>query len=237
MVHVEGGSFSMGDSGGNTCECVHPETVSAYSIGQFEVTVEAYLRFADDTKSHYPEWLAEGNFNNIKTGSGSHYKDAGYARAAKKLPIVGITWDDANAYCQWLSQKTGKKYRLPLEKEWEFAAKGGLLGAKSGNKYAGSNKPENVAWLAGNAKGKPHIIGKKAPNELGLYDMSGNVWEFCQDKWAAYPGCFAPECANCIVLRGGAWTFLEASCRTASRLMSATDNKGGDMGFRCVRED
>lgn len=238
MMPVDGGTYSMGsptaESGRSNDECQHQETVTSFSIGVYEVTVEEYLRFADATNGHYPEWLEKGNSHNVETGSSSYYKDKGYTRNAKNLPVCGVNWDDAVAYCEWLSRKTGKKYHLPLEKEWEYAAKGGKKTRTF--IYAGSNDVDAVAWYETNAGAKPHTVGGKAANELGLYDMSGNVWEWCQDKWGAYPNCTADNCAGCAVLRGGSWFIYDFNCRSAYRIRFTITSRNYFYGFRCARE-
>jgi formylglycine-generating enzyme len=238
MMSIEGGTYTMGsltsEKDRSDDECPHTETVANFSIGVYEVTVAEYLRFADATNSHYPEWLEKGSVYNVETGTNSHYKDKGYSRAAGTLPVCGVSWHDAVAYCEWMSKKTGKKYRLPLEKEWEYAAKGGKK--TRGYKYAGSNDLSAVAWCSSNAGSKPHAVGGKAANELGLYDMSGNLWEWCQDKWAAYPGCTASDCANCAVLRGGSWYNNVNDCRASYRNWNGNANRYYYYGFRCARD-
>lgn len=222
MMPVEAGDFLMGDSTSGVSACPHEESVSFFSIGIYEVTVEEYLKFVDATSSYYPHWLIEGNPYNVETGSRPfYYKSLGYSRSAKSLPICGVSREDANAYCRWLSRKTGKKYRLPFEKEWEYAARGGIKSRNCNASTAASGK-------------KPHTVGAKAANELGLYDMFGNLWEWCQDKWYAYPGCIAGECLDCYVMRGGSWHSGAVSATTRNRDKDMIRN---DLGFRVVREE
>lgn len=241
MLPEEGSTYLMGspvdESGRDIDECQHQETVSTFSIGVYEVTVEEYLQFADATNSCYPGWLKEGDPYNVETGSDPYYKEMGYTRNAKTLPICGVHRDYAVEYCKWLSNKTGKKYRLPLEKEWEYAARGGKNTRHY--KFAGSNNLGAVGWYNANAGGKPHLIGEKAPNELGLYDMSGNLQEWCQDSWGPYPGCSSDKGVggSLGVIRGGAFLIFDTHCRSADRVMVGTGVQRHAIGFRCVRDE
>ena len=139
------------------------------------------------------------------------------SRENKKTAVTGVSWLDAVAYCAWLSEKTGKEYRLPSEAEWEYAARGGVNGAKDNFTYAGSDNIDEVAWYNGNAGGKVHPVGQLKKNQLGLYDMSGNVWEWCADTWGPYAGCSSASETDSTrrVIRGDSWddvmTRLHAS--------------------------
>ena len=218
--------------------------VNAFYMGKYEVTVEEYLAFADATNGNYPEWLEEGSSYHIETGTNSYYKDKGYSREGNKLPIVGISWNNAVAYCQWLSQQTGQNYRLPSEAEWEYAARGAEQGAKDKFLYSGSSTIDEVAWYDGNSGNQTHEVGKQQPNQLGLYDMSGNVWEWCADPWHdTYDN--APKDARVWeegvnnsyrVLRGGSWDFNSRSCRVANRSRNNPGNRYIDYGFRVARD-
>lgn len=239
MKSVEGGTYMMGSPESQIPrgkdECLHQEIVPSFAIGVYEVTVGEYLKFVDATDSHYPEWLEKGNKRNVLTGSDPYYREKGYSKTALKLPICGISWDDAVAYCDWLSKQTGKKYRLPYEKEWEYAAKGG--NKSKGYLFAGGKRLSDIAWHTDNADTMPHIIGSRGANELGLYDMSGNLWEFCLNRWASYPDCAADECKGCVVIRGGSWSSKEYYCRPAARNKAVPTYKLNYYGFRCVREN
>lgn len=238
---VKGGTFTMGCKKGRDTDCsddekpAHSVTLSDFYMGKYEVTVKEYLAFADDTKSNYPEWLEAGNKHHIETGTNAYYKNMGYSRNASNLPIVGISWDNAVAYCKWLSEKTGKNYRLPTEAEWEYAARGGQ--SSRNYLYAGSNNIDEVAWYDTNSGITTHAIGAKKANELGIYDMSGNVWEWCSDGYGAYVSTTQTnptgDTASALrVLRGGSWFKYPQDCRVANRLSNAPSNREVNLGFR-----
>jgi len=239
MTPVEGGIYTMGspenELGRGRDECPHRVSVANFSIGVYEVTVEEYLRFADETKSHYPAWLETGNPSHVMTGKDPYYKNLGYSRTSKNLPVCGVNYDSAVAYCEWLSRKTGKKYRLPLEKEWEYAARGGQKYAQY-YLYAGNSDLNAVGWFADNANNMAHPVGKKAPNKIGLYDMSGNLWEWCQGRWSVYPDCTFEDYPGCAILRGGSWSSLMGSCRSACRFKNVATYRLNYYGFRCARD-
>ena len=160
-------------------------------------------------------------------------------------PMYYVSWEEAQSFCEKLSAQTGKKYRLPTEAEWEYAARGGQQAG--GTKYAGSNIIGNVAWYYGNSGGKAHPVGQKKPNALGLYDMSGNVWEWCKDVFDWYSSSSAvnpqgPSSGSGRVYRGGYWgrdaSWIDGAryCRVSYRRSSAPDSRGNDLGFRVVCE-
>ncbi|MFM8370924.1 MAG: SUMF1/EgtB/PvdO family nonheme iron enzyme, partial [Bacteroidota bacterium] len=199
MVQVQGGTFTMGCLDGRDGDCdsdekpAHQVTLSDYAIGKTEVTVAQFRAFIQET-GYKTDADKEGS-SYVWTGSdwidkkGVNWKCdvKGRLRPEKDYnhPVIHVSWNDASAYCAWLSGRTGIAYRLPAEAEWEFAARGGNAG--KGFLYAGSNELDEVAWYRDNSGQKTHPVARKKPNELGLYDMSGNVWEWCGDWYGDYP--------------------------------------------------
>ena len=225
----------MGEEG--VAEPVHPVTLSDFEMGRTEVTVAQYMAFVNETKSHYPEWMEVGSKYNVKTGTDDHYKTIGDALTNPNHPIVGISWDDAVAYCNWLSTLSGgqKRYRLPTEAEWEFAARGGTQ--SKGFRYAGTNDLTEAGWFSENSGSKTRPVGQKKANELGLYDMSGNVWEWCNDWYDTYPSGAqtnpkGPESGSYRVFRGGSWSLNAGLCRVSNRSNYSPGNRLDDLGFR-----
>jgi formylglycine-generating enzyme required for sulfatase activity len=177
MVYVEGGSFMMGSKDGEKNEKpVRKVTVSSFKISKYEVT--------------QAEWKAiMGN-------------NPSYNKGCDNCPVEYVNWNDTQDFLKKLNTLTGKNYRLLTEAEWEYAARGG--NKSKGYKYAGSNFAEDVAWYNYNSRDKTHPVGQKQPNELGLYDMSGNVYEWCQD-WYDMKNKKLKKSPYYRVVRGGAW--------------------------------
>jgi hypothetical protein len=156
-------------------------------------------------------------FDNFCDATGYKKPSADFGRG--KQPVIYVNVADAQAFCSWLSEETRKIVRLPEENEWEYAAKGG---SKSrGFEYSGSNSVDDVAWYNGNSERKTHEVGTKKPNELGIYDMSGNVWELCGTSGA---------------IRGGSWSTSDGGCRVSFRYVLNPDLRGVDGGFRVVQK-
>ena len=242
MVWIPGGTFQMGDQfwGGDDDEKpVHTVTVGDFYLGATEVTVGQYMQFAGDTRSRYPEWLEAGSTYNIHTGHNDSYRKLGSALTAKDHPVVGVSWHDASAYCDWLSQNTGDQYRLPTEAEWEYAARSG--GKKE--KWAGTSSEislDNFAWYDVNSGNRTHPVGQKQPNGLGLYDMSGNVWEWCSDWYGLYPSGSVtnptgPSSGTSRAFRGGSWDDHARLLRCANRLNLWPDYRYNALGFRLAK--
>ncbi|MDY3733019.1 MAG: SUMF1/EgtB/PvdO family nonheme iron enzyme [Alloprevotella sp.] len=211
MVYVAGGTFQMGSNDGESDERpVHSVTLSDYYIGQTEVTQEL--------------WQAVMGSN----PSFSRTKGA-------KNPVNNVSWNDCQEFISKLNRLTGGCFRLPTEAEWEYAARGG--NKSRGYKYSGSDDLGSVAWNEDNSGKEVHPVGSKSANELGLYDMSGNVWEWCSDRYGDYPSSpqtnpTGPSSGSDRVGRGGSWVNSAAYCRVAYRNYGTPTGSGDALGLR-----
>ncbi len=232
MIKVEGGTFIMGcNKKERDCTIdelpLHKVVLNDFFISRFEITYKQYDLFC-------------------KATGRKKVKDFGWGRG--KRPIVGVSWYDAEEFCKWLSKISGKTYRLPTEAEWEYAAKGG--NKSKGFRYAGSNDIYKVAWFSpyNHQRNdslkymKTQRVGRKKPNEIGLYDMSGNVWEWCYDNYSKYFYKHSPK-ENPIstkgrlkVARGGGWESTVDYAIITNRDYDFPEKKDSDLGFRIVRE-
>lgn len=214
MIWVEGGTFQMGgteEQGRDAADDekpVHSVTLNSYYIGQTEVTQML--------------WMA------VMGSNPSCYK-------GDNLPVEKISWDDCQMFITKLNQLTGQKFRLPTEAEWEYAARGGKQ--SNGYKYSGSNILHDVAWYSDYFNSKTHPVATKRPNELGLYDMSGNVWEWCQDRYGPYVNSVqsnpkGPSLGSLRVNRGGSWLNFERNCRVSFRNFNMPSNADDFIGLR-----
>lgn len=221
MVFVKGGSFMMGDvfdEGENDEKPVHLVTLDDYYISKCEITFDQYSYFCNELGFNIPE---DENW-----GTGSN-------------PVINITIKDALAYCDWLSFKTKKKFTLPTEAQWEFAAR--ERGAKI--RYSGTSDKKEVysyTWFEVNSKNKTHPVGKKKPNKLGLFDMNGNVAEFCLDTFGDYPdrpvkNYISTENNRWQIVRGGNFNSDEESIRNTNRWPVRISVKWEEIGFRIVQ--
>ncbi|MCB1813027.1 MAG: SUMF1/EgtB/PvdO family nonheme iron enzyme, partial [Candidatus Competibacteraceae bacterium] len=241
LVYLPGGRFNMGDSqgiGGDDEKPVHEVTLDAFALGCTPVTVGDYLRFVEATDQHAPEWLEEGSQYHIDTGTDDHYSKAGVSRENLDHPIVGVSWDDAQAYCDWLSEQTGEQYTLPTEAEWEYACRSGSEAA-----YCfGDDESElaDYAWYGENSQNKTQPIGTRKANAWGLYDMHGNVWEWVYDWYESYSQSAqsnpsGPAEGSNRVFRGGGWINDADYCRSAVRGRSDPGGRSSGLGFRVAR--
>ena len=211
MVRVEGGTFQMGSNDSEALDWekpVHQVTLSTFSIGETEVTQEL--------------WQA------VMGSNPSNFKGA-------KRPVEQVSWKDCQQFIQKLNQLTGKRFRLPTEAEWEFAARGG--NKSRGYKYAGSNDIGSVAWYDGNSGDTTHDVATKQANELGLYDMSGNVWEWCQDWYSKYTrgaqsNPTGSQSGSYRLNRGGGWYYDARLCRSSCRLYYSPSHGIRNLGLR-----
>ena len=232
MIFVKGGTFKMGSNDGYADEApVQSVTLSDFYIGKYEVTVAQYRQFCTATNHRFPdppkpEWYEE-------------HENAVQWQWNDTYPIVNITYFDAIAYCQWLSELTGEHYTLPTEAQWEYAAKGG---SKSKNyKYAGSNDIDEVAWYDETTRERgPRSVGRLKPNELGIYDMSGNAWEWCLDYWGNYSAKAqkdptGPAQGGYKVIRGGSWYYVDDMAKLTSRDGPKPGKPNFNYGFRVVK--
>ena len=152
-------------------------------------------------------------------------------------PMYYVSWNEAQKFVSKLSELTGKKYVLPTEAQWEYAARGGVK--SRGYKYSGSNTIDGVAWYWGNSEEKysTSSVGTKLPNELGIYDMSGNVCEWCSDWYSDYSDVSqtdptGPSSGSCRVVRGGSWDYIAGDCRVSFRSDGYPDTRYSILGFR-----
>lgn len=215
MVAVKGGTFQMGDA--EIAPPVHDVTLSDFQISKYQVTQE--------------QWRAV---------MGSDPLNLGF-KGCDQCPVERVSWNDIQDFIKKLNNLTGKNFRLPTEAEWEFAARGGSK--SKGYQYAGSNTLNDVAWYGKNSDKKTHPVGQKRPNELDLYDMSGNVWEWCSDRFdknyyknsptnnpkGAWAGILR-------VLRGGSWNNDSGICRVSYRSRYDTYDRSFDIGFRVAQD-
>ena len=158
-------------------------------------------------------------------------------KAWDNYPVENVSWEDCQRFIERLNNRTGLDFRLPMEAEWEYAARGGVK--SKGYKYAGSDGLDEVGWYRDNSGGHTHPVGKKKPNELGLHDMSGNVWEWCQNWFGAYSmeaqtNPTGPQSGGDRVLRGGGYWGDARFCRVSDRFNYVPGNRGNSSGLRLV---
>lgn len=228
MVRVEGGLFTMGatlqQGGENPDErIVHDVRLDSYYIAKVPVTQELWEKVMGRKTN--------SRFRNKLLGK----IDDSYMNR----PVESVSWKDCITFIKCLNALTGREFRLPTEAEWEYAAKGGVKGRFNGYKYSGGNNLNNVAWISENSGGRTHEVAKKQPNELGIYDMSGNVWEWCSDWYAPYPDYLVtnprgPKDGNKKVCRGGSWNDKGKDCRISRREARDPLTKNAYIGFRLV---
>ena len=153
------------------------------------------------------------------------------------LPVEMVSWDDCQEFIGKLNSMTGRKFRLPTEAEWEYAARGGKKSRSC--QYSGSSNIADVAWYKDNSGNKTHPVGTKQANELGFYDMTGNVWEWCQDWYYSYVSSSQTNprgavSGSCRVYRGGSWYYNARCCRSSYRYCAAPDCRYYYLGLRLV---
>lgn len=213
MVLINGGTFIMGatyeqDEAMDREYPTHEVTLSSFKICKYEVTQELWQAVMGTNPSR-----------NVGT----------------KRPVDNVSWNDCQRFIKKLNSLTGKNYRLPTEAEWEFAARGGNY--SQNNKYSGSSYADETAWHSGNSGNTSHNVGQKLPNELGLYDMSGNVFEWCKDVFGDYSynsqyNPSGPSSGNIHVGRGGGYNLGAKFCRVSGRTPGKSNYKATSLGLR-----
>lgn len=254
-VKVEGGIFWMGDTCCyNNRKPVHKVTLSDFNIGVYEIMVSQFASFISATNYVTDaekgkgsivlvgdNWLEKDSINWRHNTRGELYPELIH----NNYPVIHVSWNDANEYCKWLSNETRNKYRLPTEAEWEYAARGGKSNPNL-TLFSGSNDINEVGWYIENTTPDTGVmpVGVKKPNELGIYDMTGNVWEWCHD-W--YKSSYEPEeqinpqgstDGKRRTSRGGSWrTPAQPQCHITHRNSLAPEKQGNLLGFRVVKEN
>jgi len=244
-VFIEGGHFKMGSKAHKREQPIHEVMLTSFYLGQYPITNEQFLPFLNEEGNQEEggrNWVnIEGRYQGARCGIIKGTNGFECVPGLENHPMIYVSWYGARAYCKWLSHKTGKKYRLPSEAEWEYAARGGKH--KSPYTYSGSNQLKEVGWYGKNNHNGTMPVGLKWPNKLGIYDMSGNVDEWCADHWHGnYKN--APEDGsawieggekNRRVVRGGSWGNDDDYCRVSDRLWSSANVRLNSYGFRISR--
>ncbi len=264
MVLVRGGTFQMGSNDGESDEKpVHAVTVSDFYLSKFELTVAEFRKFVEDKNYQTDAETGDGSYifvdGNWKKTAGINWRhDAEGKNALDYHPVIHVSWNDAVAYCEWISKKTGQKYRLPTEAEWEYAAGNGSRHTKYswGNADPSGKKGGNIADKTAKAKYSDWKIfenytdgyiftapvGSFDANDLGLHDMTGNVWEWCSDwydkdyyKNSPSSNPKGADSGVYRVYRGGSWLNAPQNCRAADRYDNTPTYRFLNLGFRLAR--
>ncbi len=267
MIDVQGGIFNMGSDFSEDEQPVHTVTLNDFSIGKYEVTHVEFLEFLNNTSVN-----EDGTLNGIKIiaienpecaiqfAGDMFYFDGSDIVETANTPVIFVTWFGAASYCNWLSEREGLEkvynfsnddvtinwsangYRLPTEAEWEYAARGGQN--SQGYIYSGSDNIYDVAWFRNSFIRTIQIVGQKQPNELGIYDMSGNVWEWCNDWYddnyyseSPENNPHGPETGTFRVKRGGGFKDFANECRTTNRSYFTLNSGYFNLGFRVCKPD
>ena len=265
FVLIRGGEFTMGspetEVGRLSDETQHQVKVSDFYMSRYEVTVAEFKRFVaesgyrTDAEKGDGSWILHGSEETLKKAVNWRHGVLGRLRPQneEKHPVLHVSWNDAVAFGQWLSEKTGNRYRLPTEAEWEYACRAGSRTPfNKGNNLttAQANYDGNYPYKKnrkGQYRAQTVAVDSFAPNAWGLYNMHGNVWEWCDDVYGDkyYDECKSkglvenpdgppPEAGSGRVLRGGSWGGNAGGCRSACRACDSPDNRSSTVGFRLV---
>ena len=216
FVFVKGGSFMMGGEEYGDGTPIHQVNVDDFYIARFLLTQVIYKEIIGNNPSNF-EW---------------------FEWSERERPVEKVSWLGAQEFCKQLSSKTGHQYRLPTEAEWEYAAQGGNLAGKEKMIYAGSNNLDEVGWYYKNSHNETKPVGLLKPNQLGIYDMSGNVWEWCNSRYKPYPYNandgreIMDDIGDFRSFRGGSERSDATLCRLAYRGFNVTAYNAYDLGFR-----
>lgn len=221
LITIRSGEFFMGSSSGNlSSQPEHKVILSSFLIGKYPITFDQFDAYCYEIKKEKKS-------------------DSGWGRG--KLPVINISWDEANNFCNWLSEKTGERYRLPTEAEWEYAARGGKK--MKGKLFSGDNSIDKVGWHKGNSGKRTSPVGQMFCNELGIYDMSGNVCEWCSDWFdeeyyvkSELENPKGPENGYEKVVRGGSANFNSHLCEVRTRYKYYPKIGNYNTGFRIVKD-
>ncbi|MCL2244123.1 MAG: SUMF1/EgtB/PvdO family nonheme iron enzyme [Treponema sp.] len=260
MVRINGGTFTMGspanETGRDNDETQHQVTVSSFYMGKYEVTVGEFRRFVNATGYITDAEKSGGGYvwtTEWELKSDANWKNP-YFNQGENHPVTLVSWNDTVQYCNWLSRQEGltpaytisganvtwnrsaNGYRLPTEAEWEYACRAGTTTVYN----TGNMISDNTGWYWDNSNSRTHEVGLKPPNAWGLFDMHGNVWEWCWDWYGTYPSGAQTDPVGVSsgsnrVLRGGGWGFSAARVRSASRNNSSPTYRDYYRGFRVVR--
>ena len=219
LSRVEPGTFTIGPVPGD--KDVTDEEKPAHQV---DLTKVIYIAQTEVTQELYTAVMGKNPSN--FTG-------------AKNLPVEQVTYDDAMEFCKRLSDSTGHTFTLPTEAQWEYAARGAQKAPATPELYSGSNNINEVSWYEENSNGKTHPVATKAPNALGLYDMTGNVFEWCRDWYGSYNANAATNPDGLSkgkdrVLRGGSWRGDAKNCRVSYRYNYSPDHSRFNLGFRVI---
>lgn len=241
FVHLPGGCYPMGATqaalGANP---VHQVCVGGFWLARYETNNDQYRRCVLAGSCPAPEQQDVGIKEHFRTGDEDHYQQMGEALTAGDHPVVGVSWLNAQMFAKWLSSQTGEKFRLPTEAEWEYGCRADRLQEPTHSQ----SEMKITAWYSQNSQGKSHASGSKMPNNFGLYDMSGNVWEWVEDHFDSQ--AYTQHAKNSPLFvkkdffhvnRGGSWSSEPIHLNCAYRGVGEEQDRDDNLGFRLVREE
>jgi formylglycine-generating enzyme required for sulfatase activity len=244
-IFIKGGCFSMGSATGYANNGpVHPVCVGDFWMGKYDVTVGEFREFVNSTSYRTEAEDNKGCYVSKKSGLRQREPDVNWKNPVflqtERDPVVCVSWLDANRFIAWKNKKARSPYRLPTEAEWEYAAREGIKESI----WSGTNQESNLedyAWYETNSLGKTHPVGEKKPNSMGLYDMTGNVWQWSSDWFSASYYRESPKMnpkgpvlGTYRVSRGGDWDNVPQNIQTAVRWGFSNGEGDNRIGFRVV---